>query len=181
MIRKAINFITLLCLFAFADKSQASGMFEILRIYPTDGGSVHYYGKPYTGLFTSANGEFHDASEYYQSNSSELHLKGIALLTPSESQFIKFNWILDFGYHSELYSVATSLMTDISYIILEKNTTYTFGLKNAIMLGGRIKESPCVDSLSREFHCGTGLPWTDYSDINLKPSLNAFFMMTINF
>lgn len=155
-------------------------MLEMLKIYPTSGASEHYYGRPYTGFFTSANGEFHDASDYYRSNSSELHLKGIALLRASETEFIKFNWILDFGYSSELYTVRPSLMTDISYVIAKQNVTYNLGLKNAIMLGGKIEESACVDVLSREFHCGTGLPWADYSGINLKPSISAFFMITIN-
>lgn len=180
MKKKVIKLLSLLFLFTLASKSQATGMLRMLEIYPTSGASKHYYGKPYTGFFTSANGDFHDATDYYQSNSSELHLRGIALLAASETEIIKFTWILDFGYRSELYTVKPSLMTDISYITAKKNVTYSFGLKNAIMLGGRIKERACVDILSREFHCGTGLPWADYSSINLKPSISAFFMMTIH-
>jgi hypothetical protein len=42
-----------------------------------------------------------------------------------------------------------------------RGLTLGLHLHDALQAGGKVTERPCYDGFERQFHCGTGLPWTD--------------------
>ena len=38
-------------------------------------------------------------------------------------------------------------------------------------MGGSVQENACIDTLKREFHCGTGLPWPDKDGKSSNPEV----------
>ena len=131
--------------------------------YPLHGSDKHTYSSPYDGRFTALNGERYDVSEFYTSRKLELNIAGVALWTKSPQLSIKLPWFFDYGYTSTLYNSEPILQVGVFFIINENKNSLEFGLSNLLQIGGKISERPCVDHLSRDFHCGTGLPWVDRS------------------
>jgi hypothetical protein len=70
-------------------------------------------------------------------------------------------WSFDLGYKSALFETDPVLQLGVSVNILSENQSFRFGVVNLFTIGGNISETPCVDRLFRDFHCGTGLPWVD--------------------
>ena len=38
-------------------------------------------------------------------------------------------------------------------------------------MSGSVQENACIDTLKREFHCGTGLPWPDKDGKSSNPEV----------
>ncbi|MGB1464048.1 MAG: hypothetical protein ACPG8C_04620 [Parvibaculales bacterium] len=51
-------------------------------------------------------------------------------------------------------------------ISLAPQTMLSLRLDNALRMGGDIREQPCYDGFRRQYHCGTGLAWLDYRNID---------------
>jgi len=133
---------------------------EVLFV-PISGSDKHTFSTPYSGKFHAINGVQYDVSKYYVSSRLELSVTGLFLLDPREQLSITIPWNFDIGYYSELFQTDPVLQLGISIRKKSKNRSVTFGVTNLLTFGGHVRESPCVDRLSREFHCGTGLPWVD--------------------
>jgi len=131
--------------------------------YPLDGSGKHTYSSPYDGRFTALNGERYDVSEFYTSKRLELNVSGVALWTKSPQLSIRLPWYFDNGYKSTLYNSEPVLQVGVFFIVFKSQSSLEFGISNLLRVGGTISERPCVDHLSRDFHCGTGLPWVDRS------------------
>ena len=131
--------------------------------YPLYGSGKHTYSSPYDGRFTALNGERYDVSEFYTSNRLELNVSGVALWTKSPQLSIRLPWYFDNGYKSTLYNSEPVLQVGVFFIVYKSQSSLEFGISNLLRVGGNISERPCVDHLSRDFHCGTGLPWVDRS------------------
>ena len=131
--------------------------------YPLDGSGKHTYSSPYDGRFTALNGEEYDVSEFYTSNKLELNVSGVALWTKSPQLSIRLPWYFDNGYKSTLYNSEPVLHVGVFFMMYKNQNSLEFGISNLLRIGGTISEKPCVDHLSRDFHCGTGLPWVDRS------------------
>lgn len=150
-------------------------------IYPTSGSSNHYYGLPYSGYFTAVNGTNFNASEYYESQRTEFQLSGIAAIFLNEDWSLKLDWTFDNGFYSDLYQVDPSFLSKITLIKSYADKKIEFSINNAVRLGGNVTEQACIDTLEREFHCGTGLPWSDYqpyelpNDVEIAVKLTLFF------
>ena len=164
----------LCCATAFANK------YPVIS-YPTSGVSSHFYKVPYTGYFTAVNGSFFNASQYYKSQRTELHLSGITAIFLNETWTLKFDWTFDQGFYSDLYQVGSSLKSNITFIKSLENAKMELGLQNAIFMGGSVQEKACIDTLQREFHCGTGLPWSDYEGYELPRDLELLFRFSFFF
>ena len=130
-------------------------------LYPFKASNTHVYTRPYSGYFEALNGDFHDASKYYKSESIELNVSGFLLFPWSYSTTLKLPWFLDLGYKSKLYSVDPVIKVGVHVVNINGNRKIELGVDNLIKIGGEVIEWPCVDDLFREFHCGTGLPWVD--------------------
>ena len=133
------------------------------KFYPLDGSGKHTYSSPYDGRFTALNGEEYDVSEFYTSNKLELNVSGVALWTKSPQLSIRLPWYFDNGYKSTLYNSEPVLHVGVFFMMYKNQNSLEFGISNLLRIGGTISERPCVDHLSRDFHCGTGLPWVDRS------------------
>ena len=114
-------------------------------LYPYKASNTHVYTRPYSGYFKALNGDFHDASKYYKSESVELNVTGFLLIKWSSATTLKLPWFLDLGYKSKLYSVDPVIKIGVYVVNIDGSRKIELG----------------VDNLLREFHCGTGLPWVD--------------------
>ena len=162
------------CATAFANK------YPVIS-YPISGFSSHFYIVPYTGHFTAVNGSYFDASQYYKSQRIELNISGFTAVFLNETWTLKFDWTFDQGFYSDLYQVGTSLKSNITFIKSLENAKIELGLQNAILMGGSVQEKACIDTLNREFHCGTGLPWSDYEGYELPQDLGLLLRYSFFF
>ena len=70
---------------------------------------------------------------------------------------------LDGGYQAKLYQAEPLLSLGLGAIVkTSSNSLITLRINDAFKVGGDIKEQPCYDSFRRQYHCGSGLAWTDY-------------------
>ncbi|MDC1430579.1 hypothetical protein N8140_02885, partial [Octadecabacter sp.] len=128
---------------------------------PTSGSSSHQFSSPYSGKFQAINGVSFDVSQYYASSRTELYLSGLAMWDMDGRLSFTVPWSFDLGYKSALFETDPVLQLGVSVNILSENQSFRFGVVNLFTIGGNISETPCVDRLFRDFHCGTGLPWVD--------------------
>lgn len=156
---------------------------ELLRVitYPTSAQNIHSYKMPYSGAFQALNGVNYDVSNYYVSKNLELNISGFTAFFFSNDWTVKLDWTLDNGYNSDLYKVQASLLGSIHLIKSYQNQKINLGLHNAFLIGGHVSERACVDELAREFHCGTGLPWTDYVPHRIKNKIGIMINWSIYF
>lgn len=173
MIKLLLFFLCSLFLFGgVANRADADVIF-----LPLSGSSNHKFSSPYTGQFQAINGNYFDVSEYYSSSSLELSFNGLILWDARNDVKISVPWNFDYGYESDLFETSPVLQLGMSINLLNQNKSFTLGVTNLLTLGGHISETPCVDSLSREFHCGTGLPWVDKP----KPVKNDLMTLIIRY
>ena len=149
--------------------------------YPTSAEDKHFYNVPYSGLFRALNGKFHDKSIYFASKTQQLNISGFTAFFFPNEWTLKFDWTIDRGFNSELYDVDPSLVSDIEIIKFFENTKIELGLSNAFFVGGRVSERACIDELAREFHCGTGLPWSDHIPHRILNNIGFSINWTVYF
>lgn len=131
----------------------------------TGGSSDYSQSEVWTGHFVAPNGKLFDVSHLYKSKRQTFNLSGYFLLGKSNARtsfLIPFKY--DNGFSAPLYSAKERL--DIGLILnrrIDTRLSVNFGVLDLSSLGGEITENPCVDGFNREFHCGSGLPWVDYS------------------
>lgn len=141
-------------------------------------GSAEYrQSNVWRGNFIAPNGVKFDVSHLYQSERPEFNLLAqILVLNPRQNTNFILPLRFDNGYKSPLYSAQRRL--DVGFWAVHfanEKLMLAVGFPNLLTVGGKIQEKPCVDSFSREFHCGTGLPWIDYEDYShTKQSLREF-------
>ena len=152
-----------------------------VMIYPTAGINKHAFYLPYSGLFMAANGKVFDASKYYKPLRPELNISGLLAVFLLDGYTLKFNWLVDLGYYSDLYIVHPSVLAGLSAIKSDDYRKIEFGIQNLFFIGGKVSENSCVDELQREFHCGTGQPWSDYRGYSIKPNMGIHVTWTTFF
>ena len=143
---------------------------NLLNFVETQGSNKYSQSLVWNGNFISPNGKRFNLGHFYKSKNFELNLKTHFLYKLNSSiLIIPINF--DNGYSSDLLNV--SPVYSMGFIMSKniKNINFLFGIDNALRIGGNIKEYPCYDKFKREFHCGTGVPWTDYN----KGYLNNFY------
>ena len=152
-----------------------------ITIYPISGTNKHAFSLPYSGHFKAANGEAFDASQYYKPLRSELNVSGLLAVFLSDGYTLKLDWLVDLGYHSDLYIVQPSVLSGLSVIKSSDKLKIKFGIQNLFFIGGKVSKNSCVDELQREFHCGTGQPWSDYRGYSIKPNMGIHVTWTTFF
>jgi hypothetical protein len=139
------------------------------RLKSLAGYDRHSLTNVWTGKFTALDGNQFDASQYYQSESNELTVKGSVEFN-FENNFSSLVFFrFDNGYRSRLYNVKPFGSFGGGLIFTKNNIGFSLVVKDFLQIGGELDEKSCYDRLDRDFHCGTGLPWTDYS--STQPSL----------
>lgn len=142
---------------------------EEIRLIQLSGGSYNSGYSVWSGHFTAIDGSQWDASEYYEPKNLLFSLEGtLALDINNQSAFI-LPFLVDAGYESDLYVKSPSIILGGGYVYSNGRLTISSVVTSLLAIGGNVSESPCVDSLSREFHCGSGLPWSDYVTSNRVP------------
>lgn len=158
-----------------------SEAYSDVSFYNISGGSKHRLSSVYTGLFTAIDGSQHDASKFYKSKQFEFFTTGLVTYDLNANLNLLFPFTLDAGYKSDLFVSQPSLILGIGAIYKTSRWSVSGLFQNLLPIGGRVTEKSCVDSLDRDFHCGTGIPWSDYQTvqpdipISLKFSLNYKF------
>lgn len=142
--------------------------------------SEHRHSVAWSGVFKSLDGNVHDASRYFKSKRIEGYVEGTFEYTLTNQLSIVLPFEVDLGYHSVLYKAEPSLALGLGFAVAGETWAITTSIDRAFSFGGNIVETPCVDSLEREFHCGTGIPWSDYEVLKPKThySPDNFFKAT---
>ena len=156
--------------------------------------SRHAASKVWNGSFTGLNGQHFDVSDFYQSNQPNFSLRAIFKKTTNRPRSNRpVTWLLpisvDAGYEAQLYQASPFLSVGFgAAVTLDTGAMVSLRLDNALRLGGKINEQPCFDSFKREFHCGTGLAWVDYRQIDIDrrddfalPSLQVKYVERFSF
>lgn len=126
----------------------------------------------WSGRFVDFAGNQWDVSRYYKPKYQIIRgnvIFGQAIDQKQESKkseaVIFFLHRIDFdtGFKSALYQAQPFISWSPTGIVsLNERLSLAVGFQNLFSLGGHTKESPCFDDFRREFHCGTGIPWSDY-------------------
>lgn len=124
--------------------------------------SSHRATNVWTGKFTAYDGTQFDVSHYYNSEAPELSAS-FNISKYITDQITLFSPVfIDAGYQSHLYTVNPLLTAGIGLVMAQQSSQISFYATNLFQYGGAVSETSCYDWLNRDFHCGTGIPWTDY-------------------
>lgn len=139
------------------------------QILSLSASSEHEGSHVWSGKFTALNGRDYDASAFYTSRHQTLSAK-IILARPQQN---RITWLmpiaLDAGYEARLYQAKPLFGLGLgAAIALSGDAMVSLRAENLMRLGGTISEQPCYDGFRRQYHCGTGLAWLDYRNIDSR-------------
>ena len=123
---------------------------------------THRMSEVWDGQFRALDGSRYDTSAFYESSRPTFSAAGVFAysITPRLTALMPFT--ADAGYQSLLYQAAPGLELGLGVLWSEANWSLGLVGRSLTRVGGRVTEQACQDSINRQFHCGTGLPWTDY-------------------
>ena len=155
---------------------------SIIQFNNSQGTNSYSQSMIWSGNFIAPNGKKFQLGDFYKSKNIELNLK-TNLVYKLNSSLIVIPIKFDNGYKSDLLNVSPIYSMGLIISKKIKNFNILVGVDNLIKLGGKINEQPCFDKFKREFHCGTGKPWTDYQgkSINNFYQDKLIFRMIYNF
>lgn len=116
----------------------------------------------WSGRFTAMNGDAHDMAHFYRAKRQQFNVQAAIKLHEGPRLRIALPLHMDNGYRADLYQAEPYFGGGL-IVQWAKNERVTWGLHihDALQIGGGVRESPCHDGFRRQFHCGTGLPWSD--------------------
>ena len=134
----------------------------------------------WSGNFTALNQRNYDTARFYEPTNQLFSAKMIfakAATRPANQRANqranrrvtrRVTWLLpialDAGYRAQLYQAAPLFSLGIgAAFALPEHTMVSIRAENLLRLGGGVSEQACYDGFRRQFHCGTGLAWTDYT------------------
>jgi hypothetical protein len=184
---------SILCLLVFLfpatalaqSKSDASSKSE-WQLLSLQAESRHAGSKVWQGRFTGLNGQIYDVSDFYQSNRPRFSARAIFSKTAQRRPRQRsVTWLVpisvDAGYQAKLYQAAPLFSIGLgAAIALAPQSMVSLRIDNALRLGGTISEQPCYDGFRRQYHCGTGLAWVDYRQID-SDRRDSFALPTLKF
>ena len=139
----------------------------------------HRMSEVWDGQFRALDGSLFDTSQFYEASETTFSAAGVFAysITPQLTALMPF--IADAGHESQLYQAAPGL--ELGLGVLWSEASWSLGLvgRSLTRVGGRVSEQACKDSINRQFHCGTGLPWTDYQI--RQPTLNRSATLSFQF
>jgi hypothetical protein len=158
-----------------------SKAYSEVSLYNLSGGSLHRLSSVYSGYFTAIDGSQHDASSFYKSKRFEFFTSGLASYDVNENLNILIPFALDAGYQSDLFVSQPSFVLGFGAIYSTHRWDVSGIFQNLFLIGGRVTEKSCVDSLDRDFHCGTGIPWSDYQTVQPNMPVSIKFNVSYKF
>jgi len=148
--------------------------------------SRHAGSKVWQGKFTGLNGQLYDVSDFYQSKRASFSARAIfSKAAQRPPSYRPLTWLLpialDAGYQARLYQAAPHVSLGFgAAIAVAPQAMVSLRVDNVLRLGGTIKEQPCYDGFRRQYHCGTGLAWVDYRQID-SDRRDSFALPRLNF
>ena len=130
----------------------------------------HRMSEVWDGQFRALDGSRFDTSAFYESRKTTFSAAGVFAYTITPQLIAVMPFSADAGYQSQLYQAAPGL--ELGLGVSWSEASWSVGLvgRSLTRVGGRVTEQACKDRFNRQFHCGTGLPWTDYQI--RQPTLN---------
>lgn len=156
-----------------------SKAYSEVSLYNISGGSTHRLSSVYSGYFTALDGSQHDASSFYKSKRFEFFTSGLASCGVNENLNILIPFAFDAGYQSDLFVSQPSFILGFGAIYTSRRWDVSGVFQNLLSIGGKVTEKSCVDSLDRDFHCGTGIPWSDYQTV--QPDTPVSFKFNVSY
>ena len=122
----------------------------------------HLTSRPWSGVFQALNGDIFRVEQFYHSKNPQFNIKMGLYAAHTKSTAYIINLHYDNGFDSALYDAQPYLGLGLSaHRQLNKYSRLSWHLLDVLQLGGNTRERPCYDTFRREFHCGTGLAWSD--------------------
>ena len=116
----------------------------------------------WSGRFNAMNGDAHDMAHFYRAKRQQFNVQAAIRLHEGPRLRIALPVQMDNGYRADLYQAEPYLGGGlIVQWAATEQLSVSFHLYDALQIGGDVRESPCHDGFRRQFHCGTGLPWSD--------------------
>lgn len=122
----------------------------------------HRMSEVWDGQFRALDGSRFDTSEFYESSQTTFSAVGVLAYSITHQLTALMPFTADAGYQSQLYQAAPGLELGLGVLWSEANWSLGLIGHSLTRVGGRVTEQACKDRFDRQFHCGTGLPWTDY-------------------
>ena len=123
---------------------------------------LHQTSRPWSGYFLAMNGRAYNVSPFYETKTPELNAKSAIEIYRSGVLKLSIPIHFDNGWRADLYQADRFLGLGLSaYYAPTRKDLITLHLLDIVQLGGQVTEQPCYDSFRREFHCGSGNPWSD--------------------
>ena len=165
---------TLISLYPFYSSSVELSLIEFNAVYD------YQRIEPWSGVFKDYTGKEWDVQEFYQNDQTSFAIKPEFLLIYNSNNFTEFSVYADNGYKSDLFRVQPKIHIDqTTYFKITKNSF--LGINTYLELFGGVDESPCYDDFRREYHCGTGLAWSDSYSYHKKDSNYSQFGISWNY
>ncbi|MDE0306855.1 MAG: hypothetical protein OXI87_18545 [Albidovulum sp.] len=131
------------------------------KLEKLDGAAYYSQSEVWHGRFIALNGKAFDVSDLYKPKYQGFYLDGILTYgLRNQGEFV-IPFLFDAGYKSALFVATPLLSLGFGYTRTLGNFGFYIGSRHVLKIGGSIKEKPCIDDFSREFHCGTGMAWVD--------------------
>ena len=137
-------------------------------------------GSVWSGLFNSYNGTSYDVSNFYKSKNVILTFHQTLYVDLEDTVFF-LPMYFDNGYESDLLTTEPVLAFGLGIQKKLGNLTMELAGKNLWQIGGSTSEQPCFDSFSRQYHCGTGMAWSDSSSVHLIHDLEPKFNFVLRY
>lgn len=126
--------------------------------------SERYDKASWSGQFADLGGAAWNLSEFYEVKNRTWTAKGEWL--GSMSYFGDWWWVhrlsLDSGIKTPAQSITPHFAYGMGVMRLGHQSGYVVMLDGLVQTGAKNQEAICVDDFRREYHCGSGLPWSMY-------------------
>ena len=162
--RRLFSLLFLFLLAAPTAQAGSSSAWQLLTLQAEN----RHAGNVWQGYFLGLNGRQYNTSSFYKNRRIGFKAKATFAKTANQPWGRKpVTWLLpvslDGGYQAKLYQAEPLLSLGLGAIVkTSSNSLITLRINDAFKVGGDIKEQPCYDSFRRQYHCGSGLAWTDY-------------------
>lgn len=146
-----------------------------VSIVNVNAASQHISSTPWSGKFKTLDGAQYNVSHYYEPENFLFSGDATLSVALSDSLELLIPLSLDAGYRSSLFQTKPFFSAGLGLVLLLDSSALVFTATNIGQVGGETSERPCVDELDRKFHCGLGIPWSDYNPI--QPDVSSAFRL----